>query len=101
MTDEPVKSLPKWEYMVTTKQTERHMILELKQLGFHGWEALSITYNKDLKDCWCWTAWLKRPWTGLADTTGELSGEQSQTGEAEKAPLSGFDLSEGDFEFKD
>jgi len=92
----------KWEYRFTVKQTERHMITELNELGREGWEVITVSYNKDMKGVWCWTAFMKRPFTGTAFAPAPVPGQdQSQESPPADGGPQGFDLSEGDFGFKE
>jgi hypothetical protein len=106
---------PKWEYRLVVKQTDRQMFLELNQFGREGWEAINLSYDKDLKGVMNWTCWLKRPlgvWSdsegvAAASVTSMLNATASMpnSSEAPEAPktetVAGFDLPEGDFELRD
>jgi len=100
-------SITKWEYKFSNKQTEKHMLLELSELGAEGWEAFSLSYNKDVKGIWCWTAWLRRPAGAAAHApTAHVAHAVEATPVAEAASAggtspAGFDLSDGDFDFKE
>jgi hypothetical protein len=102
-TTEQAQCPPKWEYRFSVKQTERHLIMDLNEAGREGWEAISISYNRDLKGVWMWNAWFKRPvgpWSN--GPTGVASGATGADGQAApQGPWKGFDLSDGDFDFKD
>jgi len=99
MSDVPT-TRERWEYAFTAWQTEKNLVADLNKLGDVGWEALSISYNRDAKAIWWWTAFLKRrlaPGEVASGDTGVAAAEKK----AAEGPLSGFDLPEGDFEFKD
>ncbi len=74
----------KWEYMELTRKTEAYLINELNQLGEEGWELVGVFYHKEAKaitEAWCWTAFMKRPFTGLAHKkSGETSKLKGDTG---------------------
>lgn len=114
--------LTKWEYCFFIKQTEMYLMMELHDAGKEGWELVSVSFNKDLKNVWNWTAFLKRPIGPWSDTShkradagalrkpavlAEMPPEGAETPAEPDAkpepggPLQGFDLSDGDFEFKD
>lgn len=110
--------LTRWEYCFFIKQTEMYMMMELSDAGKDGWELVSISFNKDLKNVWNWTAFLKRPigpWSegpGVKATTVNLgalrtpAGMAASEGPREPTPeeaegMKGFDLGDGDFGFKE
>lgn len=95
--------LPQWEYAFLCRQTEKNLVHVLNKVGVAGWEAISVSFNKDLKGVWAWTAFLKRPLapgaTPLDDINDVLDGLLPQ--QQNKEALAGFELPEGDFEFKE
>ena len=101
MSDVQAPSVTQWQYMFVNKQVDNYMLTELTALGKGGWELVSMSYDKDLKGIWGWTAWLKRPLAaaGAGDAAAIAAGVK--LGGEEKQALAGFDLPEGDFEFKD
>lgn len=113
MSDVLAHSPTKWEYRVLVKQTDRQMLLEINQMGKDGWEAIAMSYDKDLKGVWNWTGWLKRPaggWseegrpaamTGVLNAPAGSAGPSETVTEGAPSPNDGFDLSDGDFELKD
>ena len=54
-------TLHQWEYAFVSKPLDYLLIGGLNELGRDGWETISISYNKDLKGNWAWTAFLKTP----------------------------------------
>lgn len=119
MSDLTAHTPPKWEYRLLIKQTDRQMLLDLNQFGREGWEALALSYDKDLKGVMMWTGWLKRPvgvWSesaapaapaAAAGPVAAAPADGSATPSAEVAEprkpgdIAGFDLPDGDFDFKD
>lgn len=99
MSDAPTPR-ERWEYCFTAWQTEKNLIADLNKLGDVGWEAIDISYNKDAKAIWWWTAFLKRRLAPGETSTGETGVAGAQKA-ASQEPLSGFDLPDGDFEFKE
>ena len=109
MTESSASPATKWEYRLMVKQTDRQMLLELNQFGREGWEAITMSYDKDLKGVMQWTCWLKRPAVAAAEvapataataTAAAPATAGQSTGEGPK-PSDGFDLSDGDFGLKD
>jgi hypothetical protein len=110
-------SATQWEYRMLVKQTDRQMLLELNQIGHDGWEAIALSYDKDLKGVMNWTCWLKRPCVArpaappaaaapvAADPSATPAAAPGAAPAAEPAPgpnqPPGFDLSDGDFGLKD
>jgi hypothetical protein len=94
----------RWEYAQLSRQTEKNLVFALNKLGVLGWEAISVSFNQDLKGIWAWTAFIKRPLAPGAMPTGDvldaLDGTVSE-GPDKKQALSGFAIPEGDFELKD
>ena len=110
MTESSARPATKWEYRFLVKQTDRQMLLEMSQIGQQGWEAIGLTYDKDLKGVMNWTCWLKRPAGVAAEgthatvaapaTAASPATSAHATVEGPKQP-EGFDLSDGDFGLKD
>ena len=104
MTESLARPATKWEYRFLVKQTDRQMLLELTHIGQEGWEAIALSYDKDLKGVMNWTCWLKRPGGVAAEethaTVARPAAATHDTVEGPKQPL-GFDLSDGDFGLKD
>ncbi len=94
----------RWEYAQLCRQTEKNLIFALNKLGVLGWEAISVSFNQDLKGIWAWTAFLKRPLAPGAVPTDDINDVLdgiSPEGQGKKDALSGFALPEGDFELRD
>ncbi len=91
----------RWEYSFIIRQTERNLMADLNKIGPEGWEAISISYNKDLKGIWSWTAWLKRYLPPGATPITEYENVVDRQVTEKKEALAGFELPDGDFEFKD
>ena len=100
MAVENVASLVQWQYQMVTKQTENYLLPELNELGKGGWESVSASYNKDYKGIWGWTAWLKRPLSAAAASDSAAAAAVAP-GITEQPPLAGFEMPDGDFQFKD
>jgi hypothetical protein len=98
----------KWEYRAFTKQTEIYLLTELGEAGRDGWEMVSVSYNKDLKGIWGWTAFLKRPIvhgevSPAKHAVGAAVPAEGQTAPAQPAaedPMRGFQMTGDDFQFK-
>lgn len=105
-----------WEYTSLTRKSESYLVKDLNEFGKEGWELVSTTYHKDMKGNLVWTAIVKRPCTGapVAAATETAAGaeaaaapapaaEPSQAAAASKQGYepAGFDLTDGDFDFKD
>jgi hypothetical protein len=94
----------RWEYAQLCRQTEKNLVFALNKLGVLGWEAISISFNQDLKGVWAWTAFIKRPLAPGAEPSGDilevLDGTVTE-GQGPKKALAGFDLTAGDFGLKD
>lgn len=92
-----------WEYRFLSKQNEKHLLVELNEIGREGWELVSINYAKDLKGVWNWTAFAKRPYTGPAPRpkAGESAAATPAASGEQTAGVEGFDLGDGDFALKD
>jgi hypothetical protein len=126
MSDLTAHTPPKWEYRILVKQTDRQMLLDLNQFGREGWEAINLSYDKDLKGVMMWTGWLKRPvgvWSesaaapapitaaalpaaaaaaAAAPADGAETPVAAETAEPPKpTQIAGFDLPDGDFDLKD
>jgi hypothetical protein len=97
--NEPALTL--WQYMWVNKQTENFLLPDLNALGQAGWELVSVSYDRDIKGMWGWTAWLKRPLSAAAAGDAAAIAAGVQSAGPEKPALAGFDVPEGDFEFKD
>lgn len=110
MTESSARPATNWEYRLMVKQTDRQMLLELNQFGQQGWEAITMSYDKDLKGVMQWTCWLKRPAGVAAEpaqatvaapaTVATPAMATHDTAGGPKQP-DGFDLSDGDFGLKD
>ena len=99
-------ALQRWEYAFVSKPLDYLLIGDLNELGQEGWEVISISYDKDLKGNWSWTAFLKRPLSETGEPRPRSSGSPTASaGVPTSAPgsavLQGFDLPEGDFDFKE
>ena len=103
MTDVAAQAPPKWEYRFLVKQTDRQMLLELNHIGRDGWEAIALSYDKDLKGVMNWTCWLKRPSGAWSEAGAKaVTASADATTETRKpGDVPGFDLPDGDFELKD
>jgi len=109
MTDSVTENGPrKWEYTTLIRLTEPALLRELNAAGQEGWELTNVLHYKDIKGKASWIGFLKRPCTGqpsqpAAEPTAAAVAEVQPPTEADETPggTLGFDLSEGDFEFKD
>ena len=109
MTDtQTVHAHQKWEYRAFTKQTEIYLLTELGEAGRDGWELVSVSYNKDLKGIWGWTAFLKRPLIRgevsparhTADAAISAGADPAAAQSAAEDPMRGFETTGDDFQFK-
>jgi hypothetical protein len=100
------QTLQKWEYCYFTKPSERHLLTELFLAGQEGWELVSASYNKDMKGAWAWTGFMKRP-AGVGVPSAAAAHAPAGGGQTviqPPKPSAGgdsFDLSDGDFGFKE
>jgi hypothetical protein len=100
-----VQSQQKWETVSITRKTDAVLVEEMNELGEHGWEMVSASYDKDAKGTMTWTAFLKRPKIPRAakePSPGAAVESQGQAGkpEEEAARSAGFDLSGDVFDVK-
>jgi hypothetical protein len=96
--------LQRWEYASLCRQTDKNLVAVLNKVGVLGWEAISASFNKDLKGIWAWTAFLKRPLAPGAvptDNINDVLDGVAPEGQETKDVLARFELPEGDFELKD
>ena len=103
-------TLQRWEYAFISKPLDYLLIGDLNELGRDGWEVISVSYDKDLKGNWSWTAFLKRPLTETGESYSQTSGlavtsapskPASPTSGAAPTTLQGFELPDGDFDFRE
>jgi hypothetical protein len=102
-------ALQRWEYAFISKPLDYLLIGDLNELGRDGWEVISISYDKDLKGNWAWTAFLKRPLTETGESYAQTSdlavtsapGQPLTTAGGTPASLQGFELPDGDFDFRE
>jgi hypothetical protein len=97
-------AMQRWEYAQLCRQTEKNLVFALNRLGVLGWEAISISFNQDLKGIWAWTAFIKRPLAPGAEPSGDILDALdglTPEGQEKKKALTGFELPEGDFDLKD
>jgi hypothetical protein len=95
----------RFEYDTLSRKTEEYLCDDLNVAGAEGWEVISITYRKDpggMGDTMCWTAFLKRAYTGEART--ESVHERKHADEIAKKTKfleARLDDSESEFHFQD
>jgi len=109
-----------WEYDSLTRKSDAYLLKDLNEFGKEGWELVSTTYHKDMKGNLVWTAIVKRPCAGVpvaaapaaepaaaaapqaaADPAAPAAGAQPAAAPKEGYQPAGFDLTDGDFDFKD
>lgn len=108
-----VQAQQKWEYCMSIRRSETALLVEINEFGDDGWELIHVEYFKDPKGVMTWAGFLKRPGAGQ---TGQPAPQASQPAAQDKAqPVAkpaekpkeapaastGFDLSDGDFDFKE
>jgi hypothetical protein len=85
-----------------SRKTEEYLVDDLNEAGQKGWELVTIEYRRDLSgmgDSMCWTAFLKRPYTG--ERPVELTHTRVQADEvAKKQQFVTTQLDDGEIEFK-
>ena len=69
MADNPAgdANVTRWEYRTLTRKTEEYLVDDLNEAGADGWDLVTIEFHKDpggTGDATCWTAFLKRSYTG-------------------------------------
>ena len=99
-----------WEYHFVSKPLDYLLVGDLNELGKDGWEAFSISYNKDLKGNWSWTAFFKRPLAegGKAEVVvrtattagGSPSAQTRQSAASAGQKAKAFEMPDGDFNFQ-
>ena len=96
----------KWEYTTMTRVNDAAFLGELRVLGREGWELVSVQYYKDAKANMAWTGFLKRPDSGQAvpaaeqQKAAEVAVQSAHKTAAGSPDAKGFDLSDGEFNFK-
>lgn len=101
-------ALQRWEYAFISKPLDYLLIGDLNELGRDGWEVISISYDKDLKGNWAWTAFMKRPLSETGEPYPSSSSvvvvstsPGSHASAASSGLLQGFELPDGDFDFRE
>jgi hypothetical protein len=102
-------ALQRWEYAFVSKPLDYLLIGDLNELGRDGWEVISISYDKDLKGNWAWTAFLRRPLTETGESYPQTSPlvitasatRKETTSAGTPTTLQGFELPDGDFDFRE
>ena len=99
-----VHAQQKWEYATLIRRTDTALLAELNVSGQEGWELITVLNYKDMKGTTSWIGFLKRPSTGQPPTPVAQAGpavHKPAQGDETQADARGFDVSDGDFEFKD
>jgi hypothetical protein len=101
-----VQAQQKWECQQQTRHSETTLADACRDAGQEGWELVSVVQHRDMKGLIAWTAFLKRPASGVAKAGGE--GAAVRTGQAAVASPAegqvtsppGFDLEGDTFDVK-
>ena len=100
-----VQAQQRWEYSSLVRKTEPTLVNDLNLVGQEGWELITALQVRDVKGELCWTAFLKRPSSGVPkaaplETVAAAGAPAGATGARHAVSPPGFDLDGETFDIK-